>query len=81
MMQVLSIKLDEWTDEQVDTFIGLGGNNEANLKYEACIPDNVRKPRPDSSIEDRSDFIRYTINTLHGCLMGTYTMLNQKPTS
>ena len=59
MMQVLSVKLDEWTDEQVDTLTGLGGNTGANMKYEAYIPDYIRKPRPDSSIEDRSDYIRY----------------------
>lgn len=59
MMQVLSVKLDEWTDEQVDSFTGLGGNNGANMKFEASIPDYIRKPRPDSSAEDRADFIRY----------------------
>ena len=65
MMQVLSIKLDEWTDEQVDTLMGMGENNEVNMKYEASIPDYIRKPRPDSSIEEHSDFIKYyTINTL-----------------
>lgn len=58
MSQVLSVKLDDWTDEQVDSLIGLGGNTVVNLKYEACIPENVTKPNPDSSIEDRSDFIR-----------------------
>lgn len=56
--KVLSIKLDEWTDEQVDTLMGMGGNSEANMKYEASIPDYIRKPRPDSSTEERSDFIR-----------------------
>ncbi|GLT38488.1 hypothetical protein SLA2020_127350 [Shorea laevis] len=56
--KVLSMKLDEWSDEQVDCMINLGGNTIANDKYEACIPDNIRKPRPDSSIEERADFIR-----------------------
>uniref|UniRef100_A0A5B6ZGA4 Putative ADP-ribosylation factor GTPase-activating protein AGD11 isoform X1 n=1 Tax=Davidia involucrata TaxID=16924 RepID=A0A5B6ZGA4_DAVIN len=56
--KVLSVKLDEWTDEQVDTLIHLGGNTAVNSKYEAVIPDNFRKPKPDSSIEERSDFIR-----------------------
>ncbi|OMP00915.1 C2 calcium-dependent membrane targeting [Corchorus capsularis] len=56
--KVLSVKLDDWTDEQVDSLVNSGGNTAANTKYEACIPDNLRKPRPDSSIEERSDFIR-----------------------
>lgn len=52
------MKLDEWTDEQVDTLESMGGNTEVNKKYEALIPDMIKKPRPDSSIEDRVDFIR-----------------------
>ncbi|XVF82176.1 hypothetical protein PTKIN_Ptkin16aG0024200 [Pterospermum kingtungense] len=56
--KVLSVKLDEWTDEQVDYLINLGGNIVANNKYEALLPDNLKKPRPDASIEERSDFIK-----------------------
>lgn len=56
--QVLSVKLDEWTDEQVDNLEKLGGNIAVNQKYEACIPNNLKKPKPDSSIEDRVNFIR-----------------------
>ncbi|KAK8643244.1 hypothetical protein V6N13_012548 [Hibiscus sabdariffa] len=56
--KVLSVKLDEWTDEQVDSLVNLGGNNVVNNKYEALLPDNHRKPKPDSPIEERSDFIR-----------------------
>ncbi|XP_057503019.1 probable ADP-ribosylation factor GTPase-activating protein AGD11 isoform X2 [Actinidia eriantha] len=56
--KVFSVNLDEWTDEQVDTLMDMGGNDAANLKYEAFIPENLRKPKPDSSIEERSDFIR-----------------------
>lgn len=52
------MKLDEWSDEQVDLLVDLGGNAAANLKYEALLPDNVKKPKPDSSIEERADFIR-----------------------
>lgn len=58
MQQVLSVKLDEWTDKQVEELVEMGGNTAVNLKYEACIPDNLRKPTADSSIEERSDFIR-----------------------
>ncbi|XP_038710940.1 probable ADP-ribosylation factor GTPase-activating protein AGD11 isoform X2 [Tripterygium wilfordii] len=56
--KVLSVKLDEWTDEQVDALMDLGGNMVANKKYEAYVPDEVRKPKPDSSAEERTDFIR-----------------------
>ncbi|KAJ7949339.1 ADP-ribosylation factor GTPase-activating protein AGD12 [Quillaja saponaria] len=56
--KVLSVKLDEWTDEQVDALVNLGGNTVVNKKYEACIPDNLKKPKPSSSSEERSDFIR-----------------------
>ncbi|KNA08085.1 hypothetical protein SOVF_165800 [Spinacia oleracea] len=56
--KVLSVKLDDWTEDQVDALEEMGGNIVANKKYEACIPGNVIKPRPDSAIEERSDFIR-----------------------
>ncbi|XP_052194401.1 probable ADP-ribosylation factor GTPase-activating protein AGD11 isoform X2 [Diospyros lotus] len=56
--KVLSVKLDEWTDEQVDALMDMGGNDALNLKYEAYFPENFRKPNPDSSIEERSEFIR-----------------------
>ncbi|KAK5794768.1 probable ADP-ribosylation factor GTPase-activating protein AGD11 [Gossypium arboreum] len=56
--KVLSVKLDEWTDEQVDVLVNLGGNNVANNKYEALIPENLKKLTPDSSNEERADFIR-----------------------
>ncbi|KAG8656712.1 hypothetical protein MANES_04G165900v8 [Manihot esculenta] len=56
--KVLSIKLDEWTDEQVNNFIDLGGNTTANNKYEASIPEEYEKPKPDASIDERTEFIR-----------------------
>ncbi|XVF24436.1 hypothetical protein REPUB_Repub13aG0127700 [Reevesia pubescens] len=56
--KVLSVNLDEWTDEQVDSLVNMGGNTVANNKYEAFLPDNLKKPRPDSSIEERSEFIK-----------------------
>lgn len=58
MYQVLSVKLDQWTDDQVSSLVDLGGNTMVNSKYEACIPDNLQKPNPDSTPEERSDFIR-----------------------
>ncbi|KVH88028.1 Arf GTPase activating protein [Cynara cardunculus var. scolymus] len=56
--KILSVNLDEWTEEDVDNVIKLGGNTAVNFKYEASIPDNRRKPQPDSSTDERSDFIR-----------------------
>lgn len=58
MSQILSVKLDEWTYEEVDALKELGGNTIVNYKYEGAIPDNFKKPNPDSSIQDRVDFIR-----------------------
>lgn len=52
------MKLDDWTDEQVDALIEMGGNNAVNFKYEAHIPEDYNKPKPDSSTEERADFIR-----------------------
>ncbi|KAL3618808.1 putative ADP-ribosylation factor GTPase-activating protein agd11 [Castilleja foliolosa] len=56
--KVFSVKLDEWTHKQVDALIEMGGNTAVNMKYEAQIPDSYIKPKPDSSTEDRTDFIR-----------------------
>nr|XP_043626655.1 probable ADP-ribosylation factor GTPase-activating protein AGD11 [Erigeron canadensis] len=56
--KVLSVNLDEWTHEEVNTVIKCGGNGMVNAKYEASIPDNCKKPKPDSSIEERLDFIK-----------------------
>lgn len=52
------MKLDEWTHEQVNSLTETGGNIAVNTKYEASIPDNCTKPKPDSSAEERLDFIR-----------------------
>ena len=57
------MKLDEWTDEQVDSVIEGGGNTAVNVKYEAFIPEDVKKPKPDSPINERTDFIRCCICT------------------
>ncbi|XP_047251283.1 probable ADP-ribosylation factor GTPase-activating protein AGD11 isoform X5 [Capsicum annuum] len=63
--KVLSVKLDEWTNDQVDGMIEMGGNTVANTKYEAAIPDSYRKPRPESSIEERTDFISLALDKRH----------------
>ncbi|XP_074304912.1 putative ADP-ribosylation factor GTPase-activating protein AGD11 isoform X4 [Silene latifolia] len=56
--KVLSVKLDEWTDDQISSLSEMGGNRVANRKYEAYIPGNIIKLKPDSSTEERLDFIR-----------------------
>lgn len=50
--------LDEWSDNQVDSMVEVGGNASANSIYEAYIPEGVSKPRPDAGPEERSQFIR-----------------------
>ncbi|GER37287.1 calcium-dependent lipid-binding family protein [Striga asiatica] len=68
-IMVLSVKLDEWSHEEVDALIEMGGNTAVNLKYEAHIPDNMKKPKPDSSAEERTDFIRrkYELHQFSNC--------------
>lgn len=56
--KVLSVTLDEWSDEGIDAMIEVGGNASANSIYEAYIPDGVSKPGPDASHEQRAKFIR-----------------------
>ncbi|KAL8268628.1 hypothetical protein R6Q59_002426 [Mikania micrantha] len=56
--KVLSVNLDEWTHEEVNTVLNCGGNAMVNSKFEAKIPDKCKKPRSDSSIEERLNFIR-----------------------
>ncbi|KAL0910996.1 hypothetical protein M5K25_019096 [Dendrobium thyrsiflorum] len=56
--KVLSVNLDEWTDDQVDSVIDAGGNAAVNMRYEALLADNIKKPKPDALIEERTDFIR-----------------------
>ncbi|KAL3537744.1 hypothetical protein ACH5RR_001110 [Cinchona calisaya] len=67
--KVLSVKLDEWTNEQVDALVSMGGNTAVNLKYEALLLDNYKKPKPDSCIEERTDFIRrkYELQQFANC--------------
>lgn len=50
--------LDEWSDDEIDSMIEVGGNSSANSIYEAFIPEGFRKPGPDASHEERSKFIR-----------------------
>ena len=50
--------LDEWSDDEVDSMVEVGGNSSANSIYEAFIPEGVKKPGPDASQDVRSKFIR-----------------------
>lgn len=56
--KVLSVTLDEWADDEIDSMIEVGGNSAANSIYEASIPEGVKKPGPDSSHNERRAFIR-----------------------
>ncbi|KAL1328864.1 hypothetical protein HN51_060932 [Arachis hypogaea] len=55
--RVLSVG-DEWSDDDIDAMIEVGGNSSANSIYEAYIPEGYAKPHPDSSQEERTKFIR-----------------------
>ncbi|XP_042403800.1 ADP-ribosylation factor GTPase-activating protein AGD12-like isoform X2 [Zingiber officinale] len=56
--KVLSLTLDEWSESDMESVIEVGGNSYANSIYEAFLPRNYPKPKPDSSEEDRTKFIR-----------------------
>ncbi|CAN1822707.1 Probable ADP-ribosylation factor GTPase-activating protein AGD11, partial [Linum perenne] len=56
--KVLSVKLDEWTDDQVTAFMEMGGNIVVNKKLEAFIPEDCRKPKSDAAIDERAEYIR-----------------------
>ncbi|KAA3478578.1 putative ADP-ribosylation factor GTPase-activating protein AGD13 [Gossypium australe] len=56
--KVLSVQLDEWSNEDIDAMIEVGGNSSANAIYEAYIPEGYSKPGPDSTHDERSRFIR-----------------------
>ncbi|CAN1227827.1 ADP-ribosylation factor GTPase-activating protein AGD12 [Linum grandiflorum] len=50
--KVLSVTLDDWAEEEIDSMIEVGGNAAVNSIYEAHIPDGVSKPKPDASHDD-----------------------------
>ncbi|KAL5577391.1 hypothetical protein UlMin_019090 [Ulmus minor] len=56
--KVLSVTLDEWSDDEIDSMVEVGGNSSANSIYEAYIPEGFKKPGPDAGHEERSKFIR-----------------------
>ncbi|KAL5977383.1 ADP-ribosylation factor GTPase-activating protein [Asimina triloba] len=55
---VLSVTLDEWSDDELDSMFEVGGNSSANAIYEANLPPGFSKPGPNSSNEERTKFIR-----------------------
>lgn len=56
--KVLSITLDEWSEEEIESVLEVGGNSYANATYEAFLPKGFSKPKSSSSTEERMDFIR-----------------------
>lgn len=56
--KVLSVTLDDWSDDEIDAMVEVGGNASANSIYEAYFPEGVQKPAPDASHDERSKFIR-----------------------
>lgn len=56
--QVLSVTLDDWSEDEVEAMIEVGGNASANSIYEAYFPEGYTKPGPDASHEQRAKFIR-----------------------
>lgn len=56
--KVLSLTLDKWSDDEVNFMVEVGGNSHANAIYEAFLPKGYRKPRNESSIDERTNFIR-----------------------
>ncbi|KAF7090761.1 hypothetical protein CFC21_093461 [Triticum aestivum] len=60
---VLSLTLDDWSDSDIDSMIEVGGNSYANSIYEAFLPKDHPKPKPDSPMEYRTKFIRAKYET------------------
>ncbi|KAK7331278.1 hypothetical protein VNO77_25498 [Canavalia gladiata] len=56
--KVLSVTLDDWSEDEIDAMIEVGGNASANSIYEAYFPEGYTKPEPDAGHEQRSKFIR-----------------------
>ncbi|KAG5080586.1 hypothetical protein JHK86_004651 [Glycine max] len=47
--KVLFVTLDEWSSDEIDAMIEVGGNSSANYIYEAYFPKGYTKPGPDAS--------------------------------
>ncbi|CAM0944473.1 unnamed protein product [Alopecurus aequalis] len=60
---ILSVTLDDWSDSDIDSMVEVGGNSYANSIYEAFLPKDHPKPKPDSPMEYRTQFIRAKYET------------------
>lgn len=56
--KVLSVTLDDWSEDEIDSMVEVGGNSSANAIYEAFVPEAYEKPGPDAGHEQRAKFIR-----------------------
>ncbi|KAM0943028.1 putative Arf GTPase activating protein [Dioscorea sansibarensis] len=56
--KVMSVTLDPWGDDDIDSMVEVGGNSSANSIYEAFLPKGVSKPKQNASNEERTNFIR-----------------------
>ncbi|KAF6139539.1 hypothetical protein GIB67_015496 [Kingdonia uniflora] len=71
--RVLSVTLDEWSDDEIDAMVEVGGNSSANSIYEAFFPQGFSKPGPESNHEKRVNFIRlHSISSLFGFGIGVF---------
>jgi len=61
------VALDDWSEDEIDAMIEVGGNASANSIYEANIPEGVTKPGPDADHEQRSNFIRLDLFSYTQC--------------
>ncbi|KAL5654631.1 hypothetical protein ACJX0J_033950, partial [Zea mays] len=52
--KVLSVTPDQWTDDEINSMIEVGGNSYSNAIYEALLPEDYEKPHPNSSQEERA---------------------------
>ncbi|KAL6574227.1 ADP-ribosylation factor GTPase-activating protein agd12 [Orobanche hederae] len=55
--KVLSVTLDEWSDDEIEAMFEVGGNASANSIYEAYLPEGVLKPKTDASHEEHLKFV------------------------
>ena len=59
--------LDDWSEDEIDAMMEVGGNASANSIYEAYIPEGYTKPGPDAGHEQRSKFIRLDMFSYTQC--------------
>ncbi|CAI0560218.1 unnamed protein product [Linum tenue] len=79
--KVLSVKLDEWTDDQVTAFMEMGGNIVVNKKLEACMTEDYKKPKSDAPIEaGMVEFIGLIkVNVVKGTNLAIRDMVTSDP--